>query len=789
MACQPNGNTWKYGLLLFLFGIVVFWKVIFTAEYSMLAYRDSAQQTYPWVQYIAQSLHSGSFPFWDIYTDAGRPFGGEMQSGIFYPFNLLLGLVPLNANGHVLVSVIEGVLILHCIIASYLLYLLGRQLGIGPFSAVVAALVFAYSGSIGMRSFGASSLFYASVWVPAVFLFFAKSLQATRRSRRILYANLAGLSLALCLLAGHHQPVMYSSLAILAIGLSLWFSRSLRRALGVHIARLNKGQEGPVPAPIPAALRPRVLTVTGLIFLFALAYGSTQLFVALEYAPEAYRWTKSELPATQKIPYSNSGSDNFFPPKGIIQTVFPYMAGGAGSNHHPYLGILALFFILYSVIGINRSKLVGGAWLLALFFIGLSLGRYSPLHGLFYALIPGFDTGRVAARILLLAHIPLSLLAGFGCQAFLAPMTKASRVVKYRLFQAFAAFSLFMTVVVFSGYFYRVQVLYEPASYAYPFFACLLMLATTGLGLYRFLPISGKALFLKVSVVILLLFDFHGFLVPHFKLKSDFDGQRNFYPKQYFGRDDVVQFLQAQPGVFRVAFEDETYPRNIGQVFNLETTHGRHGVTKLKRFQDFMGSVPRNRVADLLNVKYIVSKKTLPYREVFTGTSARVYENSSFLPRVWSVNRATKAGSLDDVFSRISKSSFDPRKEVVLEDESDSFLPLPPGGSAGPGTHGPDTLHFEQLSRNRFTVDREGKSPTLLVFSQTWYPGWTATVNGTPRPIKRANGVLMGVSVDSGISKVQFTYRPTYFYWALGLTILAASTLILAAVGGRYRRW
>lgn len=788
MAWHPKGNTWKHGLLLFLFGIVVFWKVIFTAEYSMLAYADSAQQTYPWAQYIAQSLHGGSFPFWDTYTDAGRPFGGEMQSGIFYPFNLLLGLVSLNAKGHIPVSVIEGFLILHCIVASCLLYLLGRQLGLRPFSAVVAALVFTYSGSIGMRAFGAASLFYASVWVPAVFLFFAKSLQAARRSRRILYANLAGLSLALCLLAGHHQPVMYAGLAILAIGLALWFFRSLRKALGLHIARLTKAQNGPVPAPIPAALRTRVLTMTGLIFVFALAYGSTQLFVALEYAPEAYRWTKSKLPATQKIPYTNSGSDNFFPPKGIIQTVFPYMSGGAGTRHHPYLGILALYFILFSVIGIKRSKLVGGAWLLALFFIGLSLGRFSPLHGLFYALFPGFDTGRVAARILLLAHLPLSLLAGFGCQAFLAPMVKASRAVKYRLFQGFAAFSLFVAAVVFAGYFYRVQVLYKPTSYAYPFFACLLILATTGLGLYRFLPVSKKALFLKVAVVILLLFDYHGFLVPHFKLKSDFDGQRNFYPKQYFGRDDVVQFLQAQPGVFRVAFEDETYPRNIGQVFNLDTTHGRSGVTKLKRFHDFYGSVPGNRATDLLNVKYIVSKRNLPHREVFTGTRARVYENSSALPRVWSVNRATKANNLDEVFARIGNPAFDPRRETIVEEEPDSFLSQPLRGSAIPGTDDPDTLHFEQLSRNRFRVDREGTSPAFLVVSQTWYPGWTATVNGTPRPIKRANGVLMGVSVDSGISEVQFTYRPTYFYWALGLTILAASTLVLAAVGDRYQK-
>ena len=789
MPGHPKGNTWKYGFLLFFFGIAIFWKVVFTGEYSILTHPDSAQQTYPWIQYIAQTLHNGSFPFWDVYTDAGRPFGGEMQPGIFYPFNFLLGLVPLNAKGLIPVSVIEGFLILHCIIASYLLYLLGRQLGIRPFSSFVAALIFAYSGSIGMRAVGAASLFYASVWVPAVFLFYAKSLQATKRSRLILHANLAGLSLALCLLAGHHQPVMYTSLAILAISLAFWFSRSLRKALESHISHVTTVQKEPVPAPIPATPRPRILTVTTLIFLFAFAYGSTQLFVALEYAPEAYRWTKSNLPATQRIPYSTAGSEYFFPPNGMVLTIFPYMSGRSGSEHHPYLGILALFFILCSVGEIRRSKLVGGAWLLALFFIALSLGKYSPLHGLFYALIPGFDTGRVAARILLLAHIPLSLLAGFGCQAFFAPMVKASRAVKYRLFQIFAVFSVFMAAVVFMGYFYRVQVLYKPTSYAYPFFACLLLLATTGLCLARFLPIPPKRHLLKAGVVILLLFDYHGFLNPQFKLKNDFDGKKNFYPKQYYSRDDVVQFLQSQRGLFRVDFEDETYPRNIGQVFNLETMHGRSGVTKLKRFYDFITSAPRNRILDLLNVKYIVSKRVLPHREVFAGASARVYENSSFLPRVWSVNRVAKAKNLDEAFSRFENPSFDPRNEAILVGELDSFLPSPQSGPTISGSDDPKTLQFEQLSRNQFRVERKGASPALVVVSQIWYPGWTATVNGVSRPIKKTYGVLMGVFVDSGTSEVQFTYRPTYFYWALGLTILAASTLILAGVMVRHQRW
>ena len=104
-------KAWMYIGSLFLFGVLVFWKVILIDEYSLLTYQDAASQTYPWTQYIAQMLHQGSFPFWDIYSDAGRSFGGEMQTGIFYPFNLILGLIPLNSRGLIPISVVEGFII------------------------------------------------------------------------------------------------------------------------------------------------------------------------------------------------------------------------------------------------------------------------------------------------------------------------------------------------------------------------------------------------------------------------------------------------------------------------------------------------------------------------------------------------------------------------------------------------------------------------------------------------------------------------------------------------------
>ena len=43
------------------------------------------------------------------------------------------------------------------------------------------------------------------------------------------------------------------------------------------------------------------------------------------------------------------------------------------------------------------------------------------------------------------------------------------------------------------------------------------------------------------------------------------------------------------------------------------------------------------------------------------------------------------------------------------------------------------------------------------------------------------NGALMGVRVEAGQSEIEFSYRPTHFYWAAMMTLAA-----LAVLGGYF---
>jgi Bacterial membrane protein YfhO len=759
----PEKKTpdWQYLAALFAFVVCVFWKLVLTDDYSLLTYPDNAFQGYPWLQYLSGVLHRRSFPLWDMYTDGGRCFVGEPNTGAFYPLNWLMGVLPLNRLGLLPVAVIDGFVLFHCFLASALMYGLARHLGLRQAGAFIAAVVWACSGSVASRAFAQLNIFFASIWVPAVFLFLSKSLRSTGLRDQILYSNLAGLFLAFCFLAGHHQPFIYSGLAVLCVVLAAWVTRPQTRTLTVRVAAM--------------------------VFLFAFAYGSLQIFASAEYAPMAYRWVDSPNPVAgeKRLPYSLVGFHNSLPPQGMLLMVFPYLSA---TENSPYFGVVALLFVLYSLTQWNKSGTVRLSWLIAVLFVSLSLGSFSPLHGLFYALVPAFDKGRAAGRLLLISHAAVSLLAGFGCQAFISAIAKKERIFKLRIVQVFMLLSLLASFVVLASYFYRLQVLGQPSDFNFLFFNCFLLLAVSGVAVARFFRLVSPK-YLTVAVVLLLLFDFHLFLSPHLKLKSDFDGKTNFDPSQYYRKDDVVDFLLSRPGTFRVNFRDDSYPLNIGHVQRLETIQG-YAPTRLKQFMDFLGVdySAGGRIHDLLNVKYIVSSQELPLQRVFEGKRAGVYENPDCLPRAWLVKQATEKHNVEEIRSLLLNPSFNLREEAVLEEppELASNSPNTSSRAFASDAQLPREVSYQRFGPNRFRLEAETVSSSLLIVSENSYPGWKVTVNGVPDKLRRVNGALMGVWLNPGRATVEFTYRPTWLYWGLSLALASFLTLLTVWVA-RFR--
>jgi uncharacterized membrane protein YfhO len=96
-------------------------------------------------------------------------------------------------------------------------------------------------------------------------------------------------------------------------------------------------------------------------------------------------------------------------------------------------------------------------------------------------------------------------------------------------------------------------------------------------------------------------------------------------------------------------------------------------------------------------------------------------------------------------------------------------------------------VHFDNYEDNgiQLTVQTTGRA--LLVLSELYYPGWTATVNGQPARIWKVDGALRGVVVPRGESRVSLRFRPVSFYIGGPLTVGAFLFVLIAAAVVRRR--
>ena len=83
-------------------------------------------------------------------------------------------------------------------------------------------------------------------------------------------------------------------------------------------------------------------------------------------------------------------------------------------------------------------------------------------------------------------------------------------------------------------------------------------------------------------------------------------------------------------------------------------------------------------------------------------------------------------------------------------------------------------------AETRVSLEVSAPQAAFLVFSDAWYPGWRATVNGAPAPIQRANLVFRALPVPAGDSRVVFSFEPRL--WRAALYIGCALWLITLLV-------
>ncbi len=88
-------------------------------------------------------------------------------------------------------------------------------------------------------------------------------------------------------------------------------------------------------------------------------------------------------------------------------------------------------------------------------------------------------------------------------------------------------------------------------------------------------------------------------------------------------------------------------------------------------------------------------------------------------------------------------------------------------------------------SSDRIRLTAKASQATVVVIRDAYAAGWTASVNGAPAPVLRADGRHRAVPIPAGRSEVVLTYRPPGL--GLGCALATGSVLIVLWVG--YGSW
>lgn len=398
--------------------LLFFHQVVMPRTETFIYNFDNTYQYYAWMHKVVNDWRTLSPPLWDFAVDAGLPFPGEMQTAAFYPVNIVFAWFA----GTVTPAKLDLLLLLHCAAGMWGMTLFLRQRGILFIASLLGGAAFCWVGAVAARAAAQANIFAGLIYLPWVVFWFQRAVVHPLPGRRPAFAALAGIALALSLLAGHPQPFIHNALLLGAFAVYLCFEMSPRG-------------EGKI----------RQVRQVGLLLAFAGVIATLLVFMQVaaseEYFNRAYRWIGLTnpvkgldlVPASAYELYSLSFRD-------VVGALHP--AGGADAGM-PFLTITVLVCAGFGLAA--RGKWRWFSLCICAFCILVALGGRTPIGSLVYHL-PVLNRVREPVRILYLYQFCIATLAASGLNLVLRDRNQPSRAII-----AAITFLLFVTEARLNG--------------------------------------------------------------------------------------------------------------------------------------------------------------------------------------------------------------------------------------------------------------------------------------------------------------------------------------------------
>ena len=503
----------------------------------------------------------------------------------------------------------------------------------------------------------------------------------------------------------------------------------------------------------------------------------------------------------------------------IYQQMGQYWGDQPGTSGPVYVGafVLMLFVLgLFIVKGPMKWALLGATVLSIL----LSWGHnFMPFTDFFLDYVPMYSKFRTVASILVIAEFTIPLLAMLALKRLVDEpdlMGKQMRwvYVSFGLTGGIALLFALMPTVFFSDFISAAELEALkgiPADYLAPLESNLrsiregifvadcwrsfwiIVIGMALLLLYRYRKL--KAEYMVGAMVLLCLIDM-------------WQVNKRYLNDGMFVEKSVREQAQPMTETDRLILRDKDLDYRVlnlaSNTFNENETSyyhksiGGYHAAKLRRYQDLIdnyiapemqqlmsalakagGDMTKVKgdsifpVLNMLNAKYFIvplqDNKTVPI------------QNPYVLGNAWFVDKLNYVNNANQEFEALGKLNL--RHEAVADARFKTVL-----GEATP-QDSTSVVKLTAYAPNQLTYEVKSVTGGVMVFSEIYYPEWTATVDGKPVEIGRADYVLRALKVDKGQHQVVLTFDPKSVKQTETVAYAAYVVLLLVVLFGLYAEW
>lgn len=180
-------------------------------------------------------------------------------------------------------------------------------------------------------------------------------------------------------------------------------------------------------------------------------------------------------------------------------------------------------------------------------------------------------------------------------------------------------------------------------------------------------------------------------------------------------------------------------------------------------------------------VRSVLASHRAKYSVAYDGDTSIIYENRAAQPRAFLAPRALGVPADDWSIVRLTDDALNPRTTVLLERPAAQQVSLILDGAPLSQDESAEIVRYEP---DRVVVRVRAQETRYLVLGDSYFPGWTASIDGRPVTVERANYLFRAVQTPPGEHLVEWRYLPASLLYGGGVTAGALAVMIVLAVRG-----